>query len=209
MEIIKRMVKSVMFAIFVVASFSSHADLILGDELCDVSNFVIAGNNADQCLGRFVHDSPPGNDTVLSPGDVNIAYPDAWDADGAFGFNDWVHVGIWEDDAPGSWGNLNFASNDGPGGTFNVLNDLVANGQYLVSLKQAQWVELWLFNDIENANSGAYVTDWSHINIWTRGDEPCTFCEPRTSNRPVPEPSTLLIFALSIISLLLVRKKAN
>ena len=164
----------------------------------------VVQSGADQCIGLLDKSSGSGpNDstTFLNNAQQFDGGGVIWDANGAFGHNDWVFLGK---DEQTSFSFLNATSADPATWTL----DSAVSGDIIIAIKQANKLGFWFFDDIASIINGTFdvhsifesgYTDegWSHISIYSSG-----------GSTTVPEPSSFILLSLGLAGLAALRKKS-
>lgn len=184
--------------ISILLSGPAAAGIIAGPS-CDPS-YVTATSygGADACIGLLDKSNPgPGPNDSESFLNTAQSFDDStviWDANGAFGFNDWDFLG--KDDQEGGQTFIDVTSGN-PAATWSV--DSALNGSFVIAAKQANLLGLWYFESLAGVTGGllyineifgsGYTDDgWSHVSIYGR----------ETS---VPEPAPLVLLGMGLVGI--------
>ncbi len=195
------------------ASWSTQA-AITKTTLCAVAEATVdpAETVADDCVG-FLQGSSGGevnyDDSELNTDLVDPLHTSvnnvAW-TPGAFGHNDWYNVAK-RDKGKNNALPFGFEVTGPVAGTISWTTTTGLNGEWIVLVKQAKIVVMYLFQNLSSTTEGtvnlnnlpANAGDWSHVSLLSRGGTP--------PDQNVPAPATLLLMGAGLASIGISRRR--
>mgnify|MGYP001814217834 CR=1 FL=1 len=190
--------KQIVWIVFfgLVISGNSSAGIIGSTDTCDIIHVTAGGDDSDACIGLLDKSNPgPGpndDEDFLNTAQSFDGGAVIWDADGAFGHNDWMFLGKDEQTTQ-----TFIDATSGNPATWEV--DLALNGTFLISVKQSNEIGFWYFEDLVNVTSGElFINDifgsgftddgWSHVSIYS-------------TSASVPEPTLLALLSIGLLGI--------
>lgn len=183
-------------------------DIIDGDTCANYQVTATSYGNADDCVG-LLDNAGAGNfndSESLLNNELRYGNNDGaviWDANGAFGHNDWVFLG--KDDQDGSSYDFINATSGNPA-TWSI--DAELSGTFLIAIKQSTELGFWYFDDLLNVSAGTLLINdifgdgitndgWSHVSMY------------KTPESSVPEPSVIALLSVGLLGLGISRRFRN